>query len=279
MKNTSKLRVIFVIIGIFYSSIVCSANMSIVEYVRDKYILIEGNIENDDYQKFIKIISTAGPSVKGVFIASKGGDAIVAMKIGKLIRSLHLATEVPYYYTSEGNGAYCKPSFQISKSNCLCLSSCVLIYLSGIERNGDYLGIHRAFINHKYLKELSINEAVKYSNQISQTMGNYLAEMGAPESLLEKIKSISSEDIELLSYNYINKYLRGYSLNYQEWIIAKCGGNESKLLEEQRKAQSDKNKFWEITRKIARIERCKQDLIQKERKKVFSQIINKEQSK
>jgi hypothetical protein len=229
-----------------------AANISLIGKGAPWVILIEGEIERGDYEKFIDVILQSGVDPNpSIYIASRGGDAIVAMKIGELIRSLKLTTEVPIFV--HGKGGLCPSSLPISHSGCVCLSSCVLIYLGGIHRIDNYLGIHRTFIEHEKLKNMTMEDAEKYSRKVTELLSAYLSHMGAPKSLVEKMQSIPSDEIELLDNEYIEKYLSGYAKEYQEWLIAKCGSDPH---------AND-----------LKVTRCKRELINKQSSMVFYNVI------
>ncbi|MFV2016402.1 MAG: hypothetical protein ACC656_13305, partial [Candidatus Heimdallarchaeota archaeon] len=190
--------------------------------------------------------------------------AIVAMKIGELIRSLKYETRVPDYDPKKG--PYCS-YLPIPRSTCHCSSSCVLIYLSGVERFGSYLGIHRTFINHEYLRKLTMKEAKNKSNQISVILDAYLTKMGAPESLLEKMERVPSDQIEFLDYDFINKNLTGYAKGYEEWFIAKCGSNEN--IYRELGTETDSTKLIKLQDKYGEILFCQKNLLEKEKEAAF----------
>jgi len=203
-----------------------------IEYDEGEYqdhIIIQGDIEPGDYEKFIDAALAAGSDVYSVVIASRGGDALEAMKIGRLIRALKFQTEVPHNVPPSARfpkgGAFCKPDLPIAAANCTCSSSCVLLYLAGVYRFGDYLGVHRVFVDHDYLAKMSMDEAARYSRVVSGVVDAYLSDMGAPRSLLEKISSVASDDIEILDRSFIKEHLEGYAIGYEEWFIATCGSS------------------------------------------------------
>ena len=172
-----------------------SADISLLDSPANQQIVITGDIDIGDYEKFLNIVLEGGIEHSTVYLASRGGNALEAMKIGRVIRNLRFEVEVPQYF--EEIGGYCKYK-PIAEQNCVCGSACVLIYLAGFHRYGNYLGIHRTFLSHSTLKEMNMEEAAQVSRNISETLDTYLGDMGAPASLLEKMESIPSHDIEFL---------------------------------------------------------------------------------
>lgn len=240
-----------------------------------KEISIDGKIENGDFEKLVNSVIEGGPGVLGVHLDSRGGNAIVAMTIGRFIRNLKFTTNAPNYFELQYDDVNNVPPSEVrcpgllgeKKNNCTCLSSCALIYFSGIQRNGNYIGIHSTYIEHEYLKTLSMSEASAYSREINERLEKYLDEMGVPDSLLETMESIPSNEIKLLDKKYINRHLRGNPKDIQEWLSAKCG-NEieidsytyEKLEEAARKLFTEKN---------IEILSCRSELLEAEKKKSF----------
>lgn len=255
-----------------FSTEALPANITYDESGILEYVLIEGNIESGDYEKLIDAVLQGGSDIDGVYIASRGGDAIVAMQMGQLIRALKFRTEVPENLPKiipefPQGGAFCLPHLPIAKSNCTCASACVLVYLSGVYRFGDYLGIHRAFVNHEYLKNLSMEEAAEYSSRISTLLDSYLTKMGAPSSLLDEMSSIPSDEVKILDRKYVDKHLEGYAKEYQEWVVAKCG-NRSEIY---KRLQAEKNdaKAKPIHDEYLEVHNCEGELMAAERQKSF----------
>jgi len=258
MRNT------IVVILLLLTTESWGANISFVEKGLLRNVLIEGEIQRGDYEKFIDAVLKAGSHNSNVFIASRGGDALEAMKIGSLIRKFRFETNVPKWF--EEVGGVCS-GLPVPKSNCACNSSCVLIYLSGFHRYGNYLGVHRTFVDHEQLKEMEMEEAAQLSKQISIALDSYLGEMGAPPSLLEKMESVASNNIEYLDDEYIQKYLGGYAREYQEWVLAKCGSASE--LHAAMRAESDKEKLKVIWEKFDNLIRCETDFLDDEQRKAF----------
>ena len=127
MRAFNRLALAALVLLITHTNVL-AANITNIpkERFHGQRILIQGEIKQGDYEKFIDVVLQSG-SPEGVVIGSRGGDVIVAMQIGDLIRSLRLGTEVPYL--TKGGGAGCDPEWLISNSNCTCLSACFLISL------------------------------------------------------------------------------------------------------------------------------------------------------
>jgi hypothetical protein len=269
LKKDLTLKLLLFIVSLLFLSSSFSAEISAKKRHLAKVIVIEGQIEEGDYEKFVNAVLQGGTKAD-IFIASIGGNAIEAMKIGRLIRALKFSTIAPLL--NDKGLPYCEWAAPITNSeNCTCQSACVLIYLSGINRSGSYLGVHRTFIKHDVLKNLPIDKATQYSKEVSKYVREYLSEMGSPPSLSEKIESISSDSIDLLDEAYINEYLSGYSKDIEEWLIAHCGGSEDELFLSNfgRKNNND----W--IKDYVSISGCKKRIIRKEKGRAFYSTIIK----
>jgi len=195
-------------------------------------IVIEGGIVKGDYEKFLGALylsynrNSSGPS--DVCMYTLGGDAIEAMKIGRIIRKLRLSTSAPSFNSLHEIVCYEHVPWGLPKNNenCNCVSSGFLMWASGIIRYGTALGVHRSFINHEILKDMPEEEAVNYSKLIKSKTGAYLKELGIGESLLEMIDTIPSTEVEYIPNNYYVKFLEGTIPDYQEWVLAKCGDED-----------------------------------------------------
>ena len=58
-------------------------------------IVIEGEIAQGDFETFVKIVRENQGKVDGVYLFTAGGDFREAMKIGRAMRALELASQVP----------------------------------------------------------------------------------------------------------------------------------------------------------------------------------------
>lgn len=241
-----------------------AADISLLDDPGRHQIVITGDITPGDYELFLNRVLEGGIKHSTVYLASRGGDALEAMKIGKAIRSLRFEVEVPKYF--ESSGGYCKFK-PVADANCVCASACVLTYLGGIHRYGNYLGIHRTFLNHSTLKELDMEDAARVSRKISANLDLYLRDMGAPASFLEKMESTPSDEIEFLDDEYIQSNLGGYAKEFQEWVIAKCG-SYSKIYNASLNASTDMERE-KIGKEFSAVLDCERNLMRDEQKRDF----------
>jgi len=191
-------------------------------------IIIEGEIQPGDYDAFVRLVKPYKGDVRTVYLMSPGGAAVEAMKIGRLIRGLKMETIAPMGSPSRPL-CLVKP---IETKNCTCASACFLLLVSGVNRTGEIMGIHRVYIKHEQLRNLSAKDAVNSSIEIKKIISSYFIEMGVPTAYIDRALSTPSGEIDFLSAKEINKYFNGYIPDYAEWMTAKCGDLDKLYREE-----------------------------------------------
>lgn len=183
-------------------------------------VTIKGKIERGDFLKLSNLLDETHKSQHGiriVWLSSKGGDVLEAMRIGRLIRQNHIWTYAPSPYL-------------IFKDNDTCDSACFLIWAAGVDRLGDRLGIHRPYFEKEHFKGLSGSEAKAKYNEMSNIVRKYLKDMDVPTNVIEKMFRYSSEDIYYLDKETIDSISKAPF--YDEWIIANCGDFTKEELDE-----------------------------------------------
>jgi len=170
------------------------------------HLFISGKIQLGDYERAInavKEVYTQGDIGRlFVYLDSPGGDVLEAMRIGRLVRKLKLTTLV-------GRGQ--------------CSSACVFILVSGAQRVGGSIGIHRPHFNTEYFSGLSAEEAKNKYEEMSAAAKAYLMEMGVASEFIERMFRTASNEIDKLTSEEEQKWIEGSSAALDEWLIAKCG--------------------------------------------------------
>ena len=252
-----------------------SAEISFQEGPKDyKYlgdVVIDGEIIEGDFERFLGAVLEAGTDPRAVFVSSRGGSVVEAMKIGRMIRTFGFKTRVPRY----GGPDLPLSCAGAEVNECTCVSACLLIFVAGVAMAGDYIEVHRTFLDHADLRKMSIVEAANYSNVLSELVRTYLKEMGSPASLSEIMKSIPSNETKKLDREYIHENFWGPAENIEEWIIARCGNSESILDERYRLlhgnlSAEERIKFEELGTELEDGLRCTNDAFNQERRRVFT---------
>ena len=195
---------------------------------------IIGVIERGDADKLAEALSSP-PSENGIFsahLASSGGDVLEAMKMGRMLRE----SFIPTRHSAMAMNGRCAGIFDLEEpelldaDSCGCHSSCFVIWAGGPMRTAspafvdggiDTIGIHRPKYDADYFSGLSASEAEVEYDRITDLVMLYLSEMGIPDELVEKMLSISSEDIYLLDRSEIKALEAPPAI--EEWFISKCG--------------------------------------------------------
>ena len=211
------------------SSVSLAAEISLVDDNKKyKTITIKGTIVPDDFERFKDEIFNTGKDIQNVFIASNGGDVYEAMKIGSLIRDLNLSTII--LKKSNNSIMGCKDN-NIEDKYCTCQSACFFIYAGGISRDGDVIGVHRAFLKEKLQREIDAKKALTISKKINSLVSDYLKEMSVPRTIIDQVLYASSDEVKWLSKEDIKDYLTGYIPELKDWFVASCGSFDQSLNE------------------------------------------------
>jgi hypothetical protein len=165
--------------------------------------IFEGPIEKGDYDKVVRFMFQY--PVVDVILASPGGDAAEAMRIGRVFRALKVVTSLP------GAGLLSRDVFPLEpillkdpKADFMCRRACFFALVGGIYRSetllGPRLGFDRPYLTAKDLRELGGDKAVPEAEQTRSIIGNYLRKMGVPARYAEAMFSLSVGDTRLISY-------------------------------------------------------------------------------
>lgn len=226
-------------------------------------IRISGVIEAGDFEKFKRVLMDAAPVVRRapvVQIDSAGGDAMEAMRIGRLIRKLLLDVDVlgnililndrewpddfkPGDRQSLDSYHYrlIEPGHDLKDDDFRrCYSACVLVFYSGVGRtirdNHDnrfrtghpedgapMIGLHRPYFASDQYGDLSPVEAKKSYAVLEEATRQYLNEMGAPQEVVDRMFRTPSNKIDLVGKDDFKKYFSDKAPFFEEWLISRCG--------------------------------------------------------
>ena len=138
-------------------------------------------------------------TVNMLMLASIGGDAIEAMRIGTIVRESFIPTHAP---TDLDAGFTCNgypPG--LKDDDCDCASACFLIWVAGVYRVGDVLGIHRPYFLEEYFEGLSASEVQKEYVLMYERVRSYLKNMDVPEHIINKMFNTGSDEITYLDWD------------------------------------------------------------------------------
>lgn len=240
--------------GILFILSVTLINISTLEaaniYSHQNYIIvIEGEIKDGDFNRFRRLVKAGQGRASSVTLFSSGGNFFEAIKIGRLIRALDLATMIPRVQGGRPNCVGTNsavPSVQDNK-NCTCASACFFIHVGGTHRGGHLLAVHRPYFATKEYGNLTQKKAKKIHDQLMNEARTYLAEMDVPKHLSDEVLAIPSNKAKILSMDTIKTHFWGKLPFKEEWLLNKCGdytaSNDDKItdcyIEESRKSRID----------------------------------------
>ena len=162
-----------------------------------RLVVIEGQIQHGDYEKFLKIVKESGGKAIAVYIFSAGGDFQEAMRIGKAVRALELSSHVPMKDRNGqpdcddgGYGMTPKPTDPI---NCTAASAGFFIHIGGVWRGGNYLLVHRPYFEKGKFGTLPQEKAMKAFDALQEIAKTYMADMGVPKHIQDAVLGTSSD--------------------------------------------------------------------------------------
>ena len=135
-----------------------------------------------------------------VYLNSNGGDLEAAYVIGRLLRAYEVRTKID--------------------KNSKCFSSCVFIYLAGVDRAiyppFNQLGIHRPYFV-DLGTGLSLNDIKTIRARQLDRLKAYLNEMDIPLTLADVMMSIPPDSIKILEYEEFEVFrLNGTDASFEE---------------------------------------------------------------
>jgi hypothetical protein len=184
-------------------------------------IRLVGEIEKGDAEKFERLVDDLRQkkrTVNMLMLASIGGDANEAMRIGKIVRESFIPTHAPFALDS---GFICRgyPS-GLKENDCDCASACFLIWVAGVYRMGNVLGVHKPYFLEGYFDGLSASETDKEYVLMYEKVNSYLKNMDVPEHIIDKMFNTASDEITYLGLNTV-KSMESVPF-FDEWIGARC---------------------------------------------------------
>ena len=122
-------------------------------------------------------------------IFSQGGDLKEALKIGRLVRQMFVHTQTASKDPYGKIRGYAK-----REENNLCASSCFYIWVAGVSRGGNVLGLHRPYVSEGQGIP-SISEMEGLYRELRTLSIDYLKEMDFDQKYAEIMFSTPSTDM------------------------------------------------------------------------------------
>ncbi|MGO9311549.1 MAG: hypothetical protein ACLQDI_02315 [Syntrophobacteraceae bacterium] len=190
-------------------------------------IKLEGDIVPGDADNLLQFLkkywwtSDAPPHVEPatLYLASKGGDASEAMKIGRIVRRLRLQVTVPDY----DDPMWPLVPIINNRDNCICASACFLVFAGGAYRSGNNIGLHRPYVSRNQNTSDVIYEEQQKKALID--VRRYLEEMEVPTYYIDLMMSRNSQQVYLVTDDDVfNKshHLSCYTPSIEEFMLRQC---------------------------------------------------------
>ncbi len=157
-----------------------------------------------------------------VYLDSKGGDVLEAIKIGRIFRRLRLSSNVPIYYP--GLRPLCGPKLA-DPTNCVCASACFLIHAGAVDRAGNLLALHRPYLSARSASQITDTQHETDQKEVMTSVKKYLNEMEVPDYFTNIMMSKNSQDAHIVSAQEAsdeNHLLVGYVPSIEEITLSKC---------------------------------------------------------
>ena len=214
-----------IFIGIVFLFFSATLGLTADIHLFEKGILvIEGTIEPGDFDRFIKAVQDGQGEIYTVYLFTPGGDFEEAMKIGRALRTLEIASMAPM--RDEDGRSICglggHEPVPIDPANCTCASAGFYIHIGSVHRGGDYLVVHRPYFVKGRFGQLSEAMAKKKFNALQNSARVYMTEMDVPKHIQEDILGIPSDSGLLLDEKTIKTYFWGDLPSRHEWLRNKC---------------------------------------------------------
>ena len=230
------------LIFILYENLVQAAHIDIYSTEEYANIRLVGKIEKGDAEKFkivVEYLRQEKITVNMLMLASIGGDVIEAMQIGRIVRKSYIPTHAPMNLAAD---FICNGYPEgLKDEDCDCASACFLIWVAGIYRMGDVLGIHRPLFLDEYLEGLSVSEVQKEHILMYDMVKSYLKSMDVPKHIIDKMFNTRSDEIAYLDWNTAKSM--EFAPFFDEWIEESCLGLTSE----------EEMYYWELMAKKTRM--------------------------
>ena len=152
--------------------------------VRGEVLLFSGRIKVGDARQIQSHIE--GARVKVITFDSLGGNLAESMEIGRLLRGNLIRAEISF-----GD---------------VCYSACVVAFAGGVERTPHgSLGVH-SFYSEGFIGTGNYAEASEIYEEAAERLEAYLKEMRIPVALLDHMKRVSHEEIDILNAEQVKEY-------------------------------------------------------------------------
>ncbi len=172
-------------------------------------VAVEGKITSGDADKLESLLTRRSYAPGLFLLQSPGGNLLEAMTMGRLLRASFASIETKRSNCGGPNQQVC------------CASACALVYLGAASRRpGDLLGLHRPTLED--LGERDYSKARTALEDASMLVQQYLKEIEIDAKVFDDMMRAGPEQL------VIWKVLKEYPPSLQDWLMAKCQGDNDK---------------------------------------------------
>lgn len=196
-------------------------------------LTLEGEIIPGDAERLLARLREAEAEQRvttAIRLRSPGGDVLEALKISEILNKKLISADAPdevvtleTYGTGPSKDIFddCSTDNLSDTRNCICNSSCAIIWLTSAFRLGGYAGVHRPRFPESYFAGLSAEKAQEKYTELTKAVTSFLVENEVPPEIITKMMAIPSGRIHILTEE--ERVLGGEGKPYiLELLHAKC---------------------------------------------------------
>lgn len=190
---------------------------------------IRGVINRGDAREFERLVQESRPWIMTVYLASEEGLVSEAMQIGRLVRKHLLTTWAPseilgarLLFSPSSPARSSESPFYCWGDQCTCSSACFFVWVAGVQRLGDAIGLHRPYPHLEFSRRRPFGDVEAYREFIEEVR-RYLIEMDVPEMYPGRMTRIPFGEIVFLSPHEVERDFEGYVRSAAEEFKERCG--------------------------------------------------------
>lgn len=220
-------------------------------YGRRYHINLDGKIEPGDDEKFKREVLKhirQGHLITALQLNTPGGNVPAATSIGEQARLLQLQTVAPFKdnngdqicrYGSVDNLTYKRGD------DCECASACFLIWSGGVDRAGQYIGIHHPYFDKKMYGSLTPEKAEEMYMGMADDVRRYLTKMEISDTIINKMFRYISKEMYYMNADEIES-LKNTPPWLSQLLYDRCGNMPTGTIY----SNSDRKAWFECTGQI-----------------------------
>jgi hypothetical protein len=179
--------------------------------------IFEGPIEGNDGKRGVAFLRAQTAYLDEIYLNTPGGSGQDAIIIGQEIRRLLLVTVAPYWRADDVG------YFRDYRGYAICMSACFFLYAAGVERTGEFVGVHQPRPADRYMREVRIPDMKSWLANVAEDVRRYLRSMDVNDKYVDIMMRTPHEDIRMLTENELRVDFRRPNLPTVVAYSTKCG--------------------------------------------------------